>query len=353
MDTPTPAPYTRLIAVLLSILTTVALGVVFLELKVVLVPFVIAALFSIILQPLVRYLRSKRIPAVFALLIVILSLALFGFLFGLVLSSTVKEFLTALPHYQAKLDTLVDQATQTVQRVAQVFGMTANDIELPFNFATISSTARTGFNTIISFLGTAFLIMLFMLFMMMGSGQSEKKVRQAFPPDLADRISKTWLNIGSQVRQYLITKTMISAITGTLTFLVLFFTGVDFPLIWGVMTFLLNFIPNLGSMLAIVFPFLLSLLQFDTLLQPVVALILMGAIQVSMGNVIEPRMMAFSLNLSPLLVLVSLIFWGWLWGFAGMLLAVPLTATIKIILENIETFRPVSVMMSRSNGNSS
>jgi predicted PurR-regulated permease PerM len=87
-------------------------------------------------------------------------------------------------------------------------------------------------------------------------------------------------------------------------------------------------------------------LQFDSLVQPLLVLILLGGVQMVMGNVLEPRMMAFSLNLSALLVLVSLIFWGWLWGIWGMILAVPLTATIKIFFENIEPFGPVSVLMS-------
>ena len=97
--------------------------------------------------------------------------------------------------------------------------------------------------------------------------------------------------------------------------------------------------------MAVIFPFLVSLLQFDTLTIPILAFILMQVVQTVMGNVVDPKLMAFSLNLSPLLVLVSLIFWGWLWGIIGMILAVPLTATIKIIFENIEALRPVAVLM--------
>ena len=161
----------------------------------------------------------------------------------------------------------------------------------------------------------------------------------------AERIATVVRNITAQVRQYLVTKTLISAATGFLIFLILWILGVDFPLLWGFLAFLLNFIPNIGSLLAVFLPFLLSLLQFDTLTRPILALILMETVQIVMGNVIEPRMMAFSLNLSPLLVLVSLIFWGSLWGIVGMVLAVPLTATVKIFLENIEPLRPVAVLM--------
>jgi predicted PurR-regulated permease PerM len=121
---------------------------------------------------------------------------------------------------------------------------------------------------------------------------------------------------------------------------------VDFPLIWGLLAFVLNYIPNIGSVIAVLFPFFLSLLQFDSLTVPLLVLLLLGGIQMLMGNVVEPRIMAYSLNLSPLLILVSLIFWGWLWGLLGMMLAVPLTATVKIITENIEPLRPLSMLMT-------
>ena len=331
---------------MLSVLTAFVTGVVLLNLKVVLIPFAIAALFSVILQPMTRLLRRKRIPVVFGMLIVIAAIALFGFVFGLVLSSTIQQFLEVLPFYEPKFNSLVAEARLFVERIAERLGLSVDEIELPINFSTLTTTARASFNTIISFLSNAFLILLFMLFMLMGAGQTERKVRRAFPLELADRIATTWLNIGTQVRQYLVTKTLVSAVTGCLIFLILWIIGVDFPIIWGFLTFLLNFIPNIGSLVAVVPPFLLSLLQFDSFFLPIITLACMVGIQVTMGNVIEPRLMAFSLNLSPLLVLVSLIFWGWLWGIWGMILAVPMTATIKIIMENIEMLRPFSVLMS-------
>ena len=178
-----------------------------------------------------------------------------------------------------------------------------------------------------------------------GAGDLDAKVEHALPSEVAERIATVVRNASAQVRQYLVTKTLISAATGFLIALILWILGVDFPLLWGFLAFLLNFIPNIGSLLSVVLPFLLSLLQFDTLTRPIIALVLMEVVQIVMGNVIEPRVMAFSLNLSPLLVLVSLIFWGSLWGILGMVLAVPLTATIKIIFENIEPLRPVAVLM--------
>ena len=230
-------------------------------------------------------------------------------------------------------------------------GVTNEDYDMPFNFSAVTTSARAGLNAILSFFGNAFLILIFLLFMLLGAGQSEERVRQAFPDYLAERITKAWTNIGIQVRQYLLTKTLVSLITGAVTFLIVWFLGIDFPLIWAFLTFLLNFIPNIGSTIAVILPSLLSLLQFDSLFLPLLAFILLTSTQLTIGNIIEPRWMGFNLNLSPLIVLLSLIFWGWLWGVMGMILAVPLTATIKIIFENIETLRPFAILISGNGTN--
>ena len=156
-----------------------------------------------------------------------------------------------------------------------------------------------------------------MLFILAESGQFSVRVRKAFPSSQASQIAAVLGNIDDQVRQYLMTKTLISGGTGVLTSLILWILGVDFALLWGFMAFLLNFIPNIGSVIATLLPFSLSLLQFESLTVPVLVLILLGTVQITMGNVVEPKVMAFSLNLSALVILVSLIFWGWLWASGG------------------------------------
>jgi predicted PurR-regulated permease PerM len=143
-----------------------------------------------------------------------------------------------------------------------------------------------------------------------------------------------------------LTKTLTSLADAILVTVVLWIIGVDFALLWGFVTFVLNFIPNIGSIIATILPFVASLLQFNTLAVPLLVLFLLGSIQMLMGNVVEPRWMASSLNLSALLVLFSLIFWGWLWGGLGMILAVPLTSTLKIIFENVNALKPIAILMS-------
>ena len=154
--------------------------------------------------------------------------------------------------------------------------------------------------------------------------------------------------VDSQVRQYLVTKTLISLGTGILTWLVLLILGVDFPLVFGFIASVLNYIPNIGSTIAVLFPFALSLLQFESLGVPLGVILGLGGTQMVMGNVVEPRIMGYRLNLSPLLILVSLIFWGWLWGMWGMILAVPMMAAIKIVMENLDPVKPIAALMSGS-----
>ncbi len=131
-----------------------------------------------------------------------------------------------------------------------------------------------------------------------------------------------------------------------LVWLVLVVAKVDFPMTWAVFTFLLNFIPTVGSVIATVPPVLVALVQFYPGFWPAaIVLILLLAIQQTMGSFIEPKLMGNSLNLSPVVILLSLVFWGWLWGIVGALLSVPIAAAIKIVCENIDALKPVSVLM--------
>ncbi|MBT6581126.1 MAG: AI-2E family transporter, partial [Bacteroidetes Order II. Incertae sedis bacterium] len=209
----------------------------------------------------------------------------------------------------------------------------------------IASVLTTGLGSFISFVTTTFLVLLFMLFMLASSGEMAKKVSVAFSPHYSERISSVLKVVDSHVRQYLVTKTLISLGTGFLTWAVLLVLGVDFPLVFGFIAFVLNFIPNIGSTISVLFPFALSLLQFESLFVPLFVILGLGGTQMTMGNVVEPRILGYSLNISPLLILVCLIFWGWLWGIWGMVLAVPITATIKIVFENMPAFRPLAFLM--------
>ena len=337
----------KVIPVLLGIVAVFVIGVILSELRAVLVPFSVALLLSFLFQPIVIFLKARRIPTAVTLCVVLLSLATALFLVGLLVYSSARSFTSAFDRYEARIDTIVHEAEANLIRLAEPLGVDVQQLDLGqvFEASQVPSMVSSGLGSFFNFVTTAILVLLFMLFILAGSGELNAKIKGAYPKDVADRIADVTDNISRQVRQYLAAKTLVSALTGFLIFLVLLILGVDFPVFWGFLAFILNFIPNIGSLVAVIFPFLLSLLQFDTLTIPIFALVLMQVVQGVMGNVVDPRLMAFSLNLSPLLVLVSLIFWGWLWGIVGMVLAVPLTATIKIFFENIDGLRPIAVLM--------
>jgi predicted PurR-regulated permease PerM len=148
-------------------------------------------------------------------------------------------------------------------------------------------------------------------------------------------------SINQQIANYLNIKTGISALTGIVVAGFLLFFGVDFALFWGLLTFLLNFIPSFGSVLATIPPIIISFVQFETLAEPLAIMFLLISTQVFVGNVLEPKVMGDSLGMSPLIVVLALIFWGWLWGPVGMILSVPIISVFRITCENIDVLNPV------------
>ena len=334
--------------VFLGIIAVFVMGVMLVQLKVVLLPFVVAILLSIIFKPIILGLREKSVPMIIALFGVLILFSLVLFLLGWVLYASTASFVEELPKYEAKMSVIVDDLELALIGWADRFNMTIGDVQWSdaIELTSVTSAITSGVGSFISFLTTTFLIILFMLFILASSGELGNKVRLAFPEQYGDWMAAVLKTVDSHVRQYLVTKTLISLGTGTLTWLVLFILGVDFALVFGFIAFVLNYIPNIGSSIAVIFPFILTLLQFETLAVPMGVLIGLGGTQMVMGNVLEPRIMGYSLNLSPLLILVSLIFWGWLWGIWGMVLAVPLMATIKIVFENLEHMKPVGKLMN-------
>lgn len=332
---------------LLALIAAFVVGVTLLELRSVLVPFSIAVLLSFIFQPIVLYLKARKIPTALALVVVFVVLAAAATIIGYVVYSSAQSLVTATDRYLPRINTVVTDLETLLRGTAVMLGMDEGrmDLNQVIDPSIVPNLLQNGIGEALTFAGNTFLVLLFMLFILAGSGELVIKIQRAYPPNIAARITSVTDNISQQVRQYLVAKTVVSAGTGILVFLLLWILRIEYSVFWGFLAFLLNYIPNIGSFVAVILPFGFALLQFDTLTTPIVAVLSMWVIQMVMGNVVDPRLMAFRLNLSPLLIIVSLIFWGWLWGVAGMILAVPLTATIKIFFENISSLRPLAVLM--------
>jgi AI-2 transport protein TqsA len=336
----------KITVALLGILAFVAVGFLLHMLAPILLPFVVAVFLAQLFEPLTGALRRRRVPAALSILLVLLVVSAVLMAFSMVVYSSASAFTGSLPAYQARLKELAQGLTGWLSGYSP--RLSAELQHLKWGQA-VELTSITGFlaSTVGSFLlffNDVFLVLLFLVFLLAGSEGFPHKLQRAMP-DQAERVATVMHNIEAQVRKYLMTKTLINMVNGLSVTILLAAFGADFPLLWGFLTFLSHYIPNVGAVISVAIPAVFFFLQFSPGKALLVALLNL-AVQFFIGDFLEPRVMGSSLNLSPLLVLVSLILWGWLWGPWGMVLSVPITSTIKIICENVGPLRPLAVLMS-------
>lgn len=203
-------------------------------------------------------------------------------------------------------------------------------------------------NGLTDFARGLFLVLLYVLFFLIEQGAFGKKMAVlGYNLEEHNRLSVILRDINEAMRTYLGVKTFTSLLTALLSYLVFYFIGVDFPVFWAFLIFLFNYVPTIGSIAATTLPALLALVQFDTLTPFLVIILGVSAIQVLVGNILEPRLMGDILNISPLVVVLSLILWSILWGVVGMLLSVPITVAIIIICAQFPTTRNVAILLSK------
>lgn len=340
----------KIVIILLGVIAVFIIGVILYLLKSVLLPLVVAIFLSYLFKPLMIYLKKRRIPVAVSLIAVLLVIGVVLFGLSLIIYSSVNSFVDEAPKYQTRVNEIASDLQAWMTETAARYDISTSELDWrsAFNVSSITSILGAGLGSTVTLLGNIILMLIYMFFILTSSGDLVHKIRHSFNKDQSEKVARIVTNIDKQVRQYLMTKTAISLMSGTITTVILLIFGVDFALFWGFLTFMLNYIPNIGSIVSEVFPVLLAFLQFDSFVTPLIIFALLLGTDTIMGNVVEPKMMAFSLNLSPLVVLVALIFWGWLWGVVGMIIAVPLTAILKIALENIEELEPLAKLMGGS-----
>ncbi|MBN2224577.1 MAG: AI-2E family transporter [Deltaproteobacteria bacterium] len=316
-------------------------------------PFFIAIFLSILIYPAVALLVRFKVPRFIAYFVVFGAIVGVIYVLGILVSINVSAFVERLPFYETRLTTITEQALMLIQRMITFdrWGLTKG-IDLtaidPFQYISlpkITSYIGASLGSVFDIVGVVFVILFFMVFILMEADRIPARVTWAYGEANAPEILAVADDINTSVMKYLWVKTLINIATGLLTALVLGIGGIDFFILWGIMAFVLNYIPYVGSIFAVGFPFLMALVQISPLGALVILLCLI-VVHFSLGNFIEPKVMGRELNLSPLVVLISLAFWGWLWGFIGMVLAIPITATIKIVMEHIPATRNLARFMS-------
>ena len=292
------------------------------------VPFILSIFIAMVVSPLVKVLRMRGIPHGVSILLVVCLMLSAGFLFGAVIGSAMVNFQKDLPEYSAKLAVI----SSDIQAWLAEYGIALSSEQWQSSFdpgalMVLVANMLTSFGNVMT---NGFMILLTVVFILAENIGFAEKLSLARGP----QSSSVWLKTFTKsVNSYMAIKTAISLITGLLIFLWLSFLGVDYAILWGLLTFLLNFIPAVGSVIASLPPVLLAIVQLGWISA---ALSLLGFISVNMlmGNLVEPRWMGRGLNLSPLVVFVSLVLWGWVLGPVGMLLSIPLTIMLKIGLES-------------------
>jgi len=312
----------------------------------ILLPFVLAILFwfmiRIIKKLLLKVRFTNRLPA--WLQTVISTLVLIGLATVVVrlLTVNIQQLSSALPGYQGNIEKIAVSINETFS--IDIVSM-LTDFTKDYNFTSLLSSTLSAIS---SLFGDALMVVLYLLFILLEEPIFPSKLRAMYPEE------KSYLHmegliakIDHSISNYLGIKTLVSLMTGLCSYIVLLIIGVDAPLFWAFLIFILNFIPAIGSLVATAFPAIFALFQFGEFTQAVLILSIVGSLQLVFGNLVEPRLMGNSLNISPLVVFLTLALWGMIWGITGMLLSVPITVIIIIIMSEFPGTRPAAILLSQ------
>ncbi len=330
----------RLTTLLLGILVVIAVGFVLHLLQSIFKPLLLAIFLSFLFEPMVQFFMRLKFPNFLAFLISLVLVFVAFYLVGLMVYASITAFAEEFPKYEPKFVSLYKSVTAALNIPGEQLQW--KDI---WNTLSVPSFLSSVAGPFIGFITDLFLILLFTIYIVLGKSDFISKINTAFTKDRAEKISRIYKNINGGMQKYLVTKTLISLATGTIAFIILTLFGVEFAFIWGLLTFLLNFIPNVGSIIATVPPIFVAFFQFGSIFPTLWVALTLMATQMTIGNFIEPRIVGKRLHLSPLVVILSLIFWGFIWGPVGMVIAVPISCALQIVCANIENLKPVSVFL--------
>ena len=331
--------YSLLTTVSMMVLAAVAIAGALHFTRQVMVPFVLAIFISYLVSPMVDFLRVQcRIPRPVAVAMALLVGAGLFTLMGLLVTSSTQNLLQP-----ANLQLYQDRIVAVVTRFFDMFESRNIDIGQEQLVATlrdgdlqnlpIVNMLRTTVGAALDLIVTGVLVFIFVIYLLIG--RNPNQFREGF-----------YAQIDRKIRSYIVIKFITSATTGLLTWIILSLFGLDLALVFGVMAFLLNFIPSIGSIIATLLPLPIALIQFESGVAIAFVILLPGAVQFTIGTIVEPLVMGEGLDLHPVTILLALVFWGLLWGPVGMLLAAPITAVLRIVLGRLEITRPVAELLA-------
>lgn len=345
--TQTPSPLFSTLATLGLVTLTVYLLIVGEQ---ILLPLILAVLVSYLITALGHRIERLKIgswqpPGWMGLTGAILAVLLVIGLVVQLVAENVLEIADGAPQYQARLEEMFTQAAGWVAALLnQERPLTLTALLQEINLRDLLQRFASAFQSIA---GNTFQVLAYVTFLLLERRLFDRKLSLLVPdPDRERRLRDTLRQIGAKLEAYVLIKTAISLLNGVLSYIVLTLFGVDFAGFWALLVFVLNFIPYIGSPVAMMFPTLLALLQFGSAVTALLVLGSLWAVQAVVENFIEPRIAGRTLNLSPLVMIVSLSVWGAIWGITGMILSVPLMVMIMITLAQFPRTRPIAIVMS-------
>ena len=332
---------------LLLFLCIIAAGVILKVTASIVIPVAVAILLSLVFYPGISKLHEKlHFPWWLAILVVfVLFFAIIGSIANII-TTGIRSILASLPAYEARLNTIY-------ALIAERFNLEMNtDMTFFQNMwshisirNTVGKYALNFTNILYDFTRNLLLVVLFSVFLLTEMHAIKDKVRVAFPQN-DGRVKKITHDIVTDVTRYISLKFITSLATGLFVILLFLPIKMKFVVVWGFLAFVLNFIPTFGSIISGVLTVLFALVQFYPSVGTVVYVAaVMLAINLVIGSIIEPRVQGENLGISPFIILVSLSLWGWMWGFVGMLIAVPLMVIVKIICENVSYLKPLGILL--------
>lgn len=305
----------------------------------VLMSFFLAILLKPVLEWLDRYLPFwASLVAVFVGFVGLLGLT------GLFLSSSASAVIDKGPEYADRFRHILADGSRWLSSVG--LEIEASDVSDEQAMKYVVQVLGASVMPVVQVLTMTTLVTFMFVLLLLETPYFHKRLEKASFGSSWSALVQPATEVIEKFQTYFFTKTLISVATGILTTLVTYLIGIDFPVVWGVLAFLLNYIPNIGSIIAVIPPTLIAVVQYGSASYGLVTLFGLGSIQMLIGNFLDPRIMGRSLSLSPFVVFVSMVFWGWMWGVIGVFLAVPLTVGISIVFSYVPALRPLARLMS-------
>ncbi len=334
-------PVTRFFITIIGIFF---LALILIELKSILIPYILSVFLLFLFEPLHRKLKRKKIPLFVVLLIDLVILAILVYGISAFVVGAIDQFIISLPFYETRFTEMLDKFTLMLG--LENMDLSKLNVLTLLNKLNIGNFAQNVLSSTVNLAASVFLVILFYIFSVLGHENIQRAFRKRL--DHTKNNSKktlenwqawdiTYSQITEKIQHYFSVKFFLGLVLALGTGVILWLFDVHFTIVWMVLTFLSYFIPTIGPFVAVLFPVLIALVQYQSLGYALFLLLSLVGLQTVVGNILEPKVLGDRLNINPLVIILALFIWGYIWGIIGMLLAVPIVSTIKIVLSLSES----------------